>query len=87
MTRPTVDDVNAAVGLIRALPCPPHRYRHGEVQIIAQALADARGRILAYLRRPCADAAHHPAWCPTCGLRNEEADAIERGDHNKGGAS
>lgn len=48
----------------------------------ASAAVDAeRAAVVKWLRRPCEDSDHHPAWCYVCGQRVDEGDDIERGEH------
>lgn len=49
---------------------------------VEEGRREERARCVAYLRRPCNDPAHHPAWCQSCELRGDDADAIECGAHS-----
>lgn len=47
----------------------------------ARGMEHERAAVVAHLRGPCGDPAHHPSWCATCELRGDLADAVADGKH------
>jgi hypothetical protein len=53
------------------------------IEVIAQARAEERAAVVAFLRAECGSPGHEERFCAYCNVRRNIAGDIERGEHRR----